>query len=57
MSNVSEYANRPHAVRPTSGLVNITLQYDPNGNMTNRTDNTTGKILNLTWNEDSKEDT
>ena len=55
-SDVGNYAyfynNRPHAVRSTTGPININLDYDLNGNMISRLDGT--KNLNLTYNYDNK---
>ena len=45
------YGNRPHAVRQAG---NLSFQYDPNGNMTQRYDGGTSVTLDLTWNYDNK---
>ena len=45
------YGNKPHAVRQAG---NLSLQYDANGNMTQRYDGGTAVTLDLTWNYDNK---
>ena len=47
------YSNRPHAVNYTTGSININLQYDANGNMTQRAV-AGGTTLDLTYNYDNK---
>jgi RHS repeat-associated protein len=47
------YSNRPHAVNYTTGTININLQYDANGNMTQRVVSG-GITLDLTYNYDNK---
>jgi len=46
------YSNRPHAVNSTSGAINIDLQYDANGNMTQRVQG--GVTTTVVWNYDNK---
>jgi RHS repeat-associated protein len=46
------YSSRPHAVNSTTGLINITLQYDANGNMTRRASG--GITLDITYDYDNK---
>jgi RHS repeat-associated protein len=46
------YGNKPHAVRSTTGLININLQYDANGNMTERVQG--GVTTTVAWNYDNK---
>jgi len=40
------YGNKPHAVRQAG---NLSFQYDPNGNMTQRYDGGTSVTLDLAW--------
>jgi len=47
------YSSRPHAVNYTTGTMNINLQYDANGNMTQRAVSG-GITLDLTYNYDNK---
>jgi hypothetical protein len=50
---VYTYGNKPHAVRQTTGTVNITpIEYDANGNMTRR-QVTGGANLLISWNTDN----
>ncbi len=48
-----DYGNKPHAVHYTSGLMNINLTYDGNGNMTQRAVSG-GNTLNIAWTPDNK---
>ena len=47
------YGNKPHAVRNTTGYVNVTMDYDANGNMISRRING-GPLTAITWTVDNK---
>ncbi len=47
------YADKPHAVRNTVGVLNIGLGYDANGNMTQRAVSG-GPTLDITWTTDNR---
>ncbi len=48
------YNDKPHAVRSTTGTVNMALTYDANGNVTSKTGGANPLLSSIIWNEDNK---